>query len=82
MSAGAINMPKTAICSLTCEHAEKMIYEGLGLVDISVEPHFNTRGASDELCDDGVIIYENEATTFLGDVFLINKDVVKQVSFS
>jgi len=25
------------------------IYNGLGLVDISVEPHYDKRGASDEL---------------------------------
>lgn len=94
MSAGAINMAKTAICTVTCEHDELKIYEGLDLVDISVEPHFNSEHISDELimlsekypiygiCDDSVIVCEDKETTYLGDIFLIFKGTVKQISFS
>lgn len=94
MSAGAINMAKTAICTVTCEHTELKIYEALDLVDISVEPHLNSADISDELillsekypiygmCDDSVIICEDDEVTYLGDIFLIAKGTVKQISFS
>lgn len=94
MSAGAINMAKTAICTLTCEHAELEIYKALDLVDISVEPHLNSENISDELlllsekypiygmCDDSVIICEDDEVTYLGDIFLISKGIAKQISFS
>lgn len=94
MSAGAINMAKTAICTVTCEHDELKIYEGLDLVDISVEPHLNSGNISKELiklsekypiygmCDDSVIICEKDEVTYLGDIFLISKGTVKQISFN
>ena len=92
MSAGAINMGKTAVCSLTCQHTEQTIYEGLGLVDISVEPHLDSQNVSQELlevskkyslygmCDDSVIINENHNLTYFGDIFLIENGVIKQLS--
>jgi dipeptidase E len=49
MSAGSINMTKTAICTLTCGHNEQKIYPGLNLVDFSVEPHLDSQDISDEL---------------------------------
>lgn len=94
MSAGAINMAKTAICTVTCEHDELKIYNALNLVDISVEPHLNSVNISDELillserypiygmCDDSVIICEDDEVTYLGDIFLIDKCTVKRISFS
>ncbi|MDF2988425.1 MAG: hypothetical protein K0R50_3935 [Eubacterium sp.] len=39
LSAGAINMAESSICSKSCGHDKTEIYEGLKLVDISVEPH-------------------------------------------
>ncbi len=51
MSAGSINLAKTSICTLPCEHSRQEIYNGLGCVDISVEPHFVASEASDELID-------------------------------
>ncbi|BCN30828.1 Type 1 glutamine amidotransferase-like domain-containing protein [Anaeromicropila herbilytica] len=92
MSAGSINMAKTAICTISCGHTEQKIYEGIGVVDIFVEPHFNNSDVSDELlelskqysiygmCDESLIIYENEEPIFLGDIFLIENRTVKQIS--
>lgn len=51
MSAGSTNLAKTSICTLPCEHSRQEIYNGLGCVDISVEPHFVASEASDELID-------------------------------
>lgn len=83
MSAGSINMAKTAVCTLTCEHDELKIYEALGLVEFSVEPHLNKENISDELlflsekyplygiCDDSAIICTEDNTLFIGDIFII-----------
>ena len=51
MSAGSINMAKTSICTLSCGHYKQKIYDGLGCVDISVEPHFVRNKVSDELME-------------------------------
>ena len=91
MSAGSINMTKTAVCTLTCEHNELKIYEALGLVEFSVEPHLDKVNVSEELlvlsekyplygiCDDGAIISVEDKTLFVGDVFLINNGQVTKV---
>lgn len=93
MSAGAINMAKTAICTVACKHHEQKIYNALGLVDISVEPHFDCIGATDELlelsnkyriyglCDEAAIICKNRNVELLGDVFIVDKQEVKQISY-
>ena len=91
MSAGSINMTKTAVCTLTCEHNELKIYEALGLVEFSVEPHFDKDNISKELlvlseqyllygiCDDASIVCTEDDTFYIGDVFLINKGEVTRV---
>lgn len=91
MSAGSINMAKTAICTLTCEHNELKIYEALGLVEFSVEPHFDKDNITEELfalsekyplygiCDDGAIVCTKDNTLHVGDVFLIDHRHVTQL---
>lgn len=81
MSAGSINMAKNAICTLSCGHAKQEIYEGLGFVDFSVEPHFVREKLSDELlelskeymiyglCDDSIIVSKNGKVSFYGEVY-------------
>jgi len=88
MSAGSINMAKTAICV----HDKIEIYQALGLVDISVKPHFNINENIDELlkisheyliygiCDDSVIICNKDKRTYIGDVYLINQGVFSKIS--
>jgi dipeptidase E len=91
MSAGSINMTKTAVCTLTCEHGELKIYEALGLVEFSVEPHLDKDNVTDELlmlsekyplygiCDNGAIICTGDNTSYIGDVFLIDRGQVTRV---
>lgn len=92
MSAGAINMAKIAICTTTCDHHQQEIYRALGLVDISVEPHFDYTYVTDELlelsndyciyglCDDAAIICKDGDAEFLGDIFILDKQTVKHIS--
>ena len=91
MSAGAINMAKTAVCTLICDHNKQEIYEALGLVDFSVEPHLDKDNISEELlelskehslygiCDEGAIICTDNDILFLGDIFLIENGYVTKV---
>ncbi len=91
ISAGSINMAKTAVCTLTCGHNDLLIYEALGLVEFSVEPHFDKDNVTEELlmvsekyplfglCDDSAIICEGDNTIYIGDVYLIDKGHVNKV---
>ncbi len=91
MSAGAINLSKNAICTEICGHDKFEIYEGLGCVDISVEPHFDIQDVSNELlelstdyeiyglCDEGVIVYKDGIYEFYGEVYKIEKGAVVRV---
>lgn len=92
MSAGSINMAQTAICTLTCGHKYFEIYPALGLVDLSVEPHFDIKEPIDELlkisyeyplhglCDNGVIIYYQDRNIYIGDIYLIDKGKITKIS--
>lgn len=92
MSAGSINLAKTSICTLTCNHPSQEIYKGLGCVDISVEPHFDTNFLTDELldlsekytiyglCDNSMIICYDSHTDFIGDVYIIEKRKLKKIN--
>lgn len=91
ISAGAINMAKTAICTLTCRHRKQEVYQGLGLVDYSVEPHFDPVNISSELlslsedyvihglCDEAVILCDEHRTIFVGDIYLLCKGIVHKI---
>lgn len=91
MSAGSINMAKTAICTLTCEHDRLEIYEALGLVEFSVEPHFDKDNITDELLvlseeyplygiyDDSAIISTEGNTSYIGDIFFIDNRHITRV---
>jgi len=41
LSAGAINMGKTSLCSKDADNETTVVYSGLGLADLTVEPHFD-----------------------------------------
>lgn len=91
MSAGAINLSQTSICTVTCGHCEQKIYQGLGCVDISVEPHFVAENVTEELlelskryviyglCDGGIIVHRNGRTQFFGEVYRIKDGTVCRV---
>jgi len=91
MSAGTLNLTRTVICTLSCGHYKQEIYEGLGCVDISIEPHFVRDEVSDEvlelskkyviygLCDDGIIVFEDGETQFIGEVYKISNVMVELI---
>ena len=41
ISAGAINMGKTSLCTKATETEKTLLYDGIGLVDFTIEPHFD-----------------------------------------
>ena len=43
MSAGAINMAKRSVLPLTPYRDRSWVYEGIGLVDVSITPHFDVK---------------------------------------
>lgn len=81
MSAGSINMAELSICTLSCGHVRQQIYQGIGCVDISVEPHFIPEKVSEELlelsqkyviyglCDDAIIVVKEKEIKLCGDVY-------------
>lgn len=89
MSAGAINMAETAICTVSCGHDRQEIYQGLGCVEISVEPHFERSNLSGEvrelsvnytiygLCDESMIVCTDGTMEFVGDVYRIRDGQVE-----
>lgn len=91
MSAGSINLAKTAICTLSCGHYEQEIYDGLGCVDISVEPHFVRENLTDELielskkhtiyglCDESFIVCSKGKIEFYGEVYKIGQGFVETI---
>lgn len=92
MSAGAINMADSAICTLSCGHDRQQIYEALGCVTIHVEPHFLRDSVSDELlelskeyeiyglCDESIIVRSNDKTEFYGEIYRITNGIIEQIS--
>lgn len=91
LSAGAINMAETAICTLSCQHEKQEVYSGLGCVDISVEPHFVRNQITDEvinlsknytmygLCDNGMIVCKDNKKYFFGEVYKIENGKVERI---
>lgn len=91
MSAGAINMAEVSICSLNCGHDKQEIYEGLGCVNISVEPHYNSGIVSKELvelsldhdiyglCDESMIAVNDNQVLYFGEVYKISKGIIQKV---
>lgn len=92
MSAGAINMADSAICTLSCGHDRQQIYEALGCVTIHVEPHFIRDRISDELleltkeyeiyglCDESIIVCSNDKMEFYGEIYRITNGIIEQIS--
>lgn len=90
MSAGSINMAKTAILTSDPPHTYELhIYDGIGCVDFSVEPHFDPSSVPPELfaladthriyglCDDGAIFVSDGKPEFVGDVYTIENGVLR-----
>ncbi|MBQ2999636.1 MAG: Type 1 glutamine amidotransferase-like domain-containing protein [Clostridia bacterium] len=85
MSAGAINLGKTSICTVSSGHNIQSVYNGLGCVDISVEPHFCLDKDCQEilklsqkhliygLCDESMIVLDHNNIEYYGKIFKIQK---------
>lgn len=90
MSAGAINLAETAICTLTCQHRRLEIYPALGCAELSVEPHFDRQNVTGELlclsqiytiyglCDDSMILCADGKAVFYGDVYRLRHGVIEK----
>ena len=80
-----------AICTLSCGHDKLKIYNGLGCVNISVEPHFVRSMVSKELielsdmytiyglCDDSIIVSSDNINEFYGEIYRINCGEIEAV---
>lgn len=91
LSAGSINLAKTAICTLDSGHDKYQIYPGLGCVDISVEPHFIRNNVSNELlelsreytiyglCDDSMIVCSGEQVDFYGEIYKLCNGNIEEI---
>ena len=95
MSAGAINMAINSLALADETRGKKSsVYEGIGLADISVEPHFIIDNApllekillpmSEQIdiyamCDDSAIAVNNDERQYYGDIYLISKGTIKKI---
>lgn len=82
LSAGAINMGKVSLCSKDENVPETVLYPGIGIADITIEPHFTLDrpaliGELEEIsrqhtiyamCDGSAIIVRNGQTICFGDI--------------
>lgn len=95
VSAGAINMSSRSFYSKDKDGDKTIIYDGLGLTDISVEPHFlleNKVLLENELlpnsykldiyalCDNSAIIIKDGKAEYMGDIYLISSGQIKKIN--
>lgn len=91
LSAGAINMAETSILTITCGHDTQEIYNGIGLVDKTIEPHFTLSNFNDELkklsynhliygmCDESAIIIHNNEYSYYGNIYLLKDGAFEKI---
>lgn len=92
MSAGAINMARTAVCTLACGHDAFRVYKALGVSPYTVEPHLNAENIPEELlrlsheyeiygiCDEAAIVHSENETRFIGKVIRMSGGKCEQAS--
>lgn len=95
MSAGAINMAENSFYSADDDYGQTHIYKGIGLADISVEPHFKADNItllekellpfSDQIdiyamCDDSAIIIDGDKRQYLGDIYRIRTGKIEKLN--
>lgn len=84
ISAGAINMAKRSVLLVNPYREHTWVYEGIGLVDVTITPHFDTGreefikteilpltydGTIYGMCDDGAIVIQNGVKQHTGKIF-------------
>ena len=95
MSAGAINMAVNAFYSADKDCGQTHIYKGIGLSDISIEPHFSLDNAKllekDILpfsqridiycmCDNSAIMVQDGKRQYYGDIYLASKGNIQKIN--
>ncbi len=93
-SAGAINISKHSIYSKEEDFEKTTIYKGIGLTEISIEPHFlidkqdllekelfplSHQFCIYGVCDNSAVIVKDKAIIFLGDVFKIENGMAQLI---
>lgn len=87
-SAGAMNLCKVVYCSKDEDFIESSFYKGLGLVDITIDPHFDINNEEQVkeikinskkrriigLPNDSAIIISNKQVKYIGTVYLFEND--------
>jgi len=93
LSAGGINMAKTSVCSKDKNNPETVIYKGIGLADVTIDPHFSPDNLDliSELktiswqhliyamCDNSGIIVKNDSTFYIGEIYRIHNALIERV---
>ena len=93
ISAGAINMGRTAICTKDDYYPETAVYDGIGIADITVEPHFspdNSEVISElrahtchcvfGMCDGSAIILRGGKISYIGEIYKVDFNAVEKIS--
>jgi len=94
MSAGAINMATNSFYSADKDCGRTHIYKGIGLADVSIEPHFvidnNALLDNDILpfsdiiniyamCDDSAILICDNNRQYYGNIYLVTKGKIEKI---
>lgn len=94
LSAGAINMAVNSFYSADEDYEKAHIYKGIGLADVSVEPHFSIENKelldNDVLpfsemidiyamCDDSAILICDDKRQYYGDIYLVSKGKIGKI---
>lgn len=94
ISAGAINMGRVALCTADGDTPRTVTYEGVGLADVTITPHYVHGGerAMDDLlrisyqqpiyalADDSAIFATAGGCEYLGEIYRIDHGKVTQIS--
>jgi len=95
MSAGAINMAVNSFYSADEDSDKSLIYKGIGLADISIDPHFDINNEdllnneilpfSDlidiyAMCDESAIIISGGKKQFYGDIYLVSEGMIEKIN--
>jgi len=95
LSAGSINMAVNSFYSADKDCSRTHIYKGIGLSDVSIEPHFmiENKDLLDNdilpfseiidiyaMCDDSAILVRNDNRQFFGNIYLASKGKIEKVN--
>jgi len=95
MSAGAINMAVNAFYSADKDYSKTHVYKGIGLADITIDPHFSIDNKDllnidilpftdildiYAICDNGAIVISGTERKYYGDVYLASKGEIEKIN--